>query len=134
MSQNYKILLMICGFLYLPFVVSEENLSFQNISIQSDRVTIDRKSEKLVFKNNVEIKIDGYVIKGSNAMLSSKDEKLEIYGKPASIKSEEIDGQAEKFEIYPNKSMNLIRNARLLNKGNSITSNFITYQIIANEQ
>ena len=125
---------MICGFLYLPFVVSEENSSFQNISIQSDRVTIDRKSEKLVFKNNVEIKIDGYVIKGSNAMLSSKDEKLEIYGKPASIKSEEIDGQAEKFEIYPNKSMNLIRNARLLNKGNSITSNFITYQIIANEQ
>ena len=125
---------MICGFLYLPFVVSEENLSFQNISIQSDQVTIDRKNEKLVFKNNVEIKIDGYLIKGSNAMLSSKDEKIEIYGKPASIKSEEIDGQAEKFEIYPNKSMNLIRNARLLNKGNSITSNFITYQIIANEQ
>jgi len=29
--------------------------------------------------------------------------------------------------------MNLIGNARLLNKGNSITSNFITYQIIANE-
>jgi len=133
MSQNYKILLMIFGFLYLPFVVSEENSSFQNILIQSDRVTIDRKSEKLVFKNNVEIKIDGYVIKGSNAMLSSKDEKLEIYGKPASIKSEEIDGQAEKFEIYPNKSMNLIRNAKLLNKGNTITSNFITYQIIANE-
>jgi len=133
MSQNYKILLIICGFLYLPFVVSEENLSFQNISIQSDQVTIDRKNEKLVFKNNVEIKIDGYLIKGSNAMLSSKDEKLEIYGKPASIQSKEIDGQAEKFEIYPNKSMNLIRNARLLNKGNSITSNFITYQIISNE-
>ena len=133
MSQKYKILLIICGFLYPLFVVSEENLSFQNISIQSDQVTIDRKSEKLVFKNNVEIKIDGYVIKGSNAILSSKDEKLEIYGKPASIKSGEIDGQAEKFEIYPNKSMNLIRNARLLNKGNSITSNFITYQIIANE-
>ena len=133
MSQNYKILLIICGFLYLPFVVSEENLSFQNISIQSDQVTIDRKNEKLVFKNNVEIKIDGYLIKGSNAMLSSKDEKLEIYGKPASIQSKEIDGQAEKFEIYPNKSMNLIGNARLLNKGNSITSNFITYQIISNE-
>jgi lipopolysaccharide transport protein LptA len=133
MSQNYKILLLVFGFLYLPFVVSEENSSFQNISIQSDQVTIDRKTEQLVFKNNVEIKIDGYVIKGSNAMLSSKDEKLEIYGNPASIQSEEIDGQAETFEIYPNKSMNLIGNARLLNKGNSITSNFITYQIIANE-
>ena len=133
MPQNYKILLIVFGFLYPPFVVSEENSSFQNISIQSDQVTIDRKTEQLVFKNNVEIKIDGYVIKGSNAMLSSKDEKLEIYGNPASIQSEEIDGQAETFEIYPNKSMNLIRNARLLNKGNSITSNFITYQIIANE-
>jgi lipopolysaccharide transport protein LptA len=133
MPQNYKILLIVFGFLYLPFVVSEENSSFQNISIQSDQVTIDRKTEQLVFKNNVEIKIDGYVIKGSNAMLSSKDEKLEIYGNPASIQSEEMDGEAETFEIYPNKSMNLIGSARLLNKGNSITSNFITYQIIANE-
>ena len=133
MSQNYKFLLIVFGFLYLPFVVSEENSSFQSISIQSDQVTIDRKTEQLVFKNNVEIKIDGYLIKGSNAMLSNKDEKLEIYGNPASIQSEEMDGEAETFEIYPNKSMNLIGNARLLNKGNSITSNFITYQIIANE-
>ena len=133
MLQNYKILLIVYGFLYLPFVIPAENVSFQNISIQSDQVTIDKNTEQLVFKNNVEIKIDGYVIKGSNALLSSKDEKLEIYGNPASIQSEEIDGEAEVFEIYPNKSMNLIGNAKLLNKGNIITSNFITYQIIANE-
>ena len=133
MLQNYKILLIVYGFLYLPFVIPAENVSFQNISIQSDQVTIDKNTEQLVFKNNVEIKIDGYVIKGSNALLSSKDEKLEIYGNPASIQSEEIDGEAEVFEIYPNQSMNLIGNAKLLNKGNSITSNFITYQIIANE-
>ena len=133
MPQNYKILLIVFGFLYLPFVIPAENVSFQNISIQSDQVTIDKNTEQLVFKNNVEIKIDGYVIKGSNALLSSKDEKLEIYGNPASIQSEEINGEAEVFEIYPNKSMNLIGNAKLLNKGNSITSNFITYQIIANE-
>lgn len=133
MLQNYKILLIVYGFLYLPFVIPAENVSFQNISIQSDQVTIDKNTKQLVFKNNVEIKINGYVIKGSNALLSSKDEKLEIYGNPASIQSEEIDGEAEVFEIYPNKSMNLIGNAKLLNKGNSITSNFITYQIIANE-
>ena len=66
MPQNYKILLIVFGFLYLPFVVSEENSSFQNISIQSDQVTIDRKTEQLVFKNNVEIKIDGYVFKGTD--------------------------------------------------------------------
>ena len=133
MPQNYKILLIVYGILYLPFVIPAENVSFQNISIQSDQVTIDKNTEQLVFKNNVEIKIDGYVIKGSNALLSSRDEKLEIYGNPASIQSEEIDGEAEAFTIYPNKSMNLIGNAKLLNKGNSITSNFITYQIIANE-
>jgi lipopolysaccharide transport protein LptA len=133
MLQNYKILLIIYGFLYLPFVIPAENVSFQNISIQSDQVTIDKNTKQLVFKNNVEIKINSYVIKGSNALLSSKDEKLEIYGNPASIQSEEINGEAEVFEIYPNKSMNLIGNAKLLNKGNSITSNFITYQIIANE-
>ena len=133
MPQNYKILLIVYGFSYLPFVIPAENVSFQNISIQSDQVTIDKNTEQLVFKNNVEIKIDGYVIKGSNALLSSKDEKLEIYGNPALIQSEEIDGEAEAFTIYPNKSMNLIGNAKLLNKGNSITSNFITYQIIANE-
>ena len=133
MLQNYKILLIIYGFLYLPFVIPAENVSFQNISIQSDQVTIDKNTKQLVFKNNVEIKINSYVIKGSNALLSSKDEKLEIYGNPASIQSEEIDGEAEAFTIYPNKSMNLIGNAKLLNKGNSITSNFITYQIIANE-
>ena len=133
MLQNYKILLIIYGFLYLPFVIPAENVSFQNISIQSDQVTIDKTTKQLVFKNNVEIKINSYVIKGSNALLNSKDEKLEIYGNPASIQSEEIDGEAEVFEIYPNKSMNLIGNAKLLNKGNSITSNFITYQIIANE-
>ncbi len=133
MLQNYKILLIIYGFLYLPFVIPAENVSFQNISIQSDQVTIDKNTEQLVFKNNVEIKINSYVIKGSNALLNSKDEKLEIYGNPASIQSEEIDGEAEVFEIYPNKSMNLIGNAKLLNKGNMITSNFITYQIIANE-
>mgnify|MGYP001116385041 CR=1 FL=1 len=133
MPQNYKILLIVYGFLYLPFVVPAENLNFQNISIQSDQVTIDKKTEQLVFKNKVEIKIDGYVIKGSNALLSSNNKKLEIYGNPASIQSEDIEGEAEAFEIYPNKSMHLIGNARLLNKGNSITSNFITYQIIANE-
>ena len=133
MPQNYKILLIVYGILYLPFVIPAENVSFQNISIQSDQVTIDKNTEQLFFKNNVEIKIDGYIIKGSNALLSSKDEKLEIYGNPASVQSEEIDGEAEAFTIYPNKSMNLIGNAKLLNKGNSITSNFITYQIIANE-
>jgi lipopolysaccharide transport protein LptA len=128
-----KILSIIFGCLYLPILISGENASFQNISIQSDKVTIDKKTKQLTFENNIRINIDGYVIKGSDAILSQKNEKLEIYGNPATIKSSTIDGEAEVFVIYPNKSMNLIGNAKLLNNSNSITSNLIAYQISPNE-
>ena len=133
MFKRYKILSIIFGCLYLPILISEESASFQNISIQSDRVTIDEKTRQLTFKNNIRINIDGYTIKGSDALLSQKNEKLEIYGNPATIKSSTIDGEAEVFVIYPNKSMNLIGNAKLLNNSNSITSNLIAYQISQNE-
>ena len=121
------------GFFYLTISASEEQSIFKNISIQSDQVTIDQDTKQLVFKNNIRININNYIIKGSDALLSQKEEKLEIFGKPATIKSNAIDGEAEIFVIYPNKSMNLIGNAKLLNQGNSITSNLIKYQITQNE-
>ena len=124
---------MILGFFYLPVAISEESTIFQNISIQSDQVTIDQDTRQLTFKNNLRIKIDSHIIKGSDARLSHKDEKLEIFGKPATIKSSTIDGEAEIFVVYPNKSMNLVGNAKLLNQGHSITSNIIKYQITSNE-
>ena len=133
MSQRYKILSIIFGCLYLPILVSQDNSTFQNISIQSDQVTIDEETRRLDFKNNIRIKIDNYILKGSNALLSHQNKKLEIYGNPATIKSNTIDGEAEVLGIYPNKSMHLIGNAKLLNKGNSITSNLIAYQISSNE-
>ena len=129
MLMRHKILSIMFGFLYFPILISEEISSFQNISIKSDQVIINEETNQLTFKNNIRIKIDGYIIKGSDAILSQKDEKLEIYGKPATIKSNAIDGEAELFVIFPNKSMNLIGNAKLFNNGNSITSNLITYQI-----
>jgi len=133
MSKKYKIVLFIFAYIYFPIFASEESKSFQNISIHSDQVTFNQDLRQLVFKNNIEIKIDSYTLRGSNAILNSKDKKLEIFGSPASIKSETIDGEAEALVIYPNKSMNLVGNARLLNEGNSITSDFITYQISSNE-
>ena len=133
MSKRFKILFIIFGNLFPPILISEESANFQNISIQSDQVTIDEETRQLAFKNHIRIKIDNYIIKGSDARLSHKDEKLEIFGKPATIKSSTIDGEAEIFVIYPNKSMNLVGNAKLLNQGNSITSNLITYQITSNE-
>ena len=133
MPKSYKILSIIFGCLYLPVLISEESANFQNISIQSDQVKINEESRQLSFKNDIRIKIDGYIIKGSDALLSHSDKKLEIYGNPATIKSNTIDGEAEAFVIYPNKSMNLIGNAKLVNNGNAITSNLITYQISKNE-
>ena len=133
MPKSYKILSIIFGCLYLPVLISEESANFQNISIQSDQVKINEESRQLSFKNNIRMKIDGYIIKGSDALLSHSDMKLEIYGNPATIKSNTIDGEAEVLVIYPNKSMHLIGNAKLLNKGNSITSNLIAYQISSNE-
>ena len=133
MSKKYKIVLFIFAYMYFPIFASEESKSFQNILIHSDQVTFNQDLRQLVFKNNIEIKIDSYTLRGSNAILNSKDKKLEIFGSPASIKSETINGVAEALVIYPNKSMNLVGNARLLNEGNSITSDFITYQISSNE-
>ena len=121
------------GCFYFPILISEDKSSFQNISIQSDQVTIDEEFRKLAFKNNIKIMIDDYTIKGTNAILSHKDEKLEIFGEPATIQSKEINGEAEAFVIHPNKSIDLIGNAKLLNQGNSISSNLITYQISQNE-
>jgi lipopolysaccharide assembly outer membrane protein LptD (OstA) len=77
---------MMLGFFYLPFVVSEESTIFQNISIQSDQVTIDQDTRQLTFKNNLRIEIDSYIIKGSDARLSHKDEKLEVFGKASNHK------------------------------------------------
>jgi len=133
MPKSYKILSIIFGCLYLPVLISEESASFQNISIQSDQVKINEESRQLSFKNNIRMKIGGYIIKGSDALLSHSDKKLEIYGNPATIKSNTIDGEAEAFIIYPNKSMSLIGNAKLVNNGNAITSNLISYQISENE-
>ena len=67
-------------------------------------------------------------------MHPSKDnEKLEIFGNPTSIHSIDMNGEAEVLVIYPNKSIDLIGNAKLKKDDNLITSNLITYQINSNE-
>ena len=106
-----------------------EEDNFQNISIQSDLVTIDEKERHLTFKNNIKIIIENYMIEGSTALLTQEDEKLEIYGNPTSIQSSGMDGEAQVLVIYPNKSIDLIGNAKLKKNGNLITSNLIKYQI-----
>jgi len=133
MTQNYKILLIVFCCFFLPAAKSEENSNFKNISIQADQVILDANMNQLKFKNNIKINIDHFFITGVDALINLKDEKLEISGMPASIKSDNVDGNAELFIIYPNKSMDMIGNAKLINNGNLITSNLITYQITSDE-
>jgi|TARA_Y100000992_G_scaffold99227_1_gene64261 lipopolysaccharide transport protein LptA len=129
MLKIKKTLLIFIGFFCSTILISEEELNFQNISIQSDEVTINEKDRLLAFKNNLEIKIENYIIVGSNALLNQEDEKLEIHGNPTSIQSMSINGEAEVLVIYPNKTIDLIGNAKLKKDGNLITSDLITYQI-----
>ena len=103
-------------------MIAEEGLNFQNISIQSDEVTIDEKDRILSFQDNIKIKIENYIIEGSNALLSQEDEKLKIFGNPTSIQSIDMDGEAEVLVIYPNKSIDLMGNAKLKKNGNLISS------------
>ena len=129
MLKIKKTLLIFIGFFCSTILISEEELNFQNISIQSDEVTINEKDRLLAFKNNLEVKIENYIIVGSNALLNQEDEKLEIHGNPTSIQSMSINGEAEVLVIYPNKTIDLIGNAKLKKDGNLITSDLITYQI-----
>ena len=133
MSKRKKNLLIFFCCLCSTIIIAEEDLNFQSISIQSDQVTIDEKDRLLAFKNNTVIKIENYIIKGSNALLSQDDEKLEIYGNPTSIQSMDMEGEANVLIIYPNKSIDLMGNAKLKKNGNLITSDLITYQINSNE-
>ncbi len=133
MLKVKKILLVFFVYLFSTMLISKEGLNFQNISIQSDKVTMDEKDRRLSFKDNVEIRIENYIIEGSNALLSKEDEKLEIYGNPTSIRSIGMDGEADVLVIYPNKSIDLMGNAKLKKNGNLITSDLITYQINSNE-
>ena len=128
-----RIALIFFGYLFAPMIISDEILDFQNISIQSDKVTISENDRFLTFKDNIKIKIENYVIEGSNALLSQVDEKIEVYGNPTSIKSANMNGEAKILVIYPNKSIDLIGDAKLKKNGNLVTSDLIKYNINSNE-
>ena len=133
MLKSEKILFIFFGYLFSTSMIAEKEVNFQNISIQSDEVTIDEKDRHLAFKNNIKIIIGSYIIEGSDALLSQENLNLKIFGNPTSIQSIEMNGEAEVLIIYPNNSIDLIGNAKLKKNGNLITSNLITYQINSNE-
>ena len=52
---------------------------------------------------------------------------------PLHLKQEKINGIADQFIIYPNKSIEMVGKAQLINGGRSINSELITYQINSND-
>ena len=127
-KKNQFLLWALC-FSFLPVLVSKDISSFKNISIQADQVTLNEEASEIIFVNSINISIDGMDIKGESALMSLDDEKIEISGAPVSIKSSSLDGKADLLIIYPDQSIDMIGNAKLLNDGNLISSNLIKYQI-----
>ena len=133
MSKKNQFLLWALCFFFLPALVSKDSANFKNISILADQVTLKEVASEIIFIDSINIRIDGMDIKGESALMSLDDEKIEISGAPVSIKSSSIDGKADSLIIYPNKSIDMIGNATLLNDGNLISSNLIKYQIASDE-
>ena len=135
MVKKLKIGLYLLALFYFPLAISIENRTLQDISITADTVKLDEQNNELIFSKNIKIVFGDLIIMGNEAMLSYNQEKLIINGAPVSIASEtrKINGMADQFIIYPNKSIEMVGKAQLINGGRSINSELITYQINSND-
>ena len=120
--------------LYNPLLLSEGRNNLRDISINSNTVTLNERNNNILFEGSIEINFGSFRIFGNNALLSYENETLTLNGDPASITSElkKINGEAKKFIIHPNQSLEMIGNATLNNNNQSISSELITYQIDQN--
>lgn len=112
-------------------ISAKEIPNYGDISIKAEHVTLNKFTNKLLLKTNIQINFGDFILSGDSAILSYDEEKLVIYGFPASIlsKKNNINGAADQFIIYPNLSMEMLGDARLVQKDQSIYAEQITYQI-----
>ena len=112
-------------------ISAEEIPNYGDISIKAEYVTLNKFTNKLILKTNIQINFGDFILSGDSAILSYDEEKLVIDGSPASILSNKnnINGVANQFIIYPNLSMEMLGDARLQQKDQSIYAEQITYQI-----
>ena len=112
-------------------ISAEEIPNYGDISIKAEYVTLNKFSNKLLLKTNIQINFGDFILSGDSAILSYDEEKLVIDGSPASILSNKnnINGVANQFIIYPNLSMEMLGDARLQQKDQSIYAEQIAYQI-----
>ena len=112
-------------------ISAEEIPNYGDISIKAEYVTLNKFTNKLLLKTNIQINFGDFILSGDSAILSYDEEKLIIDGSPASILSTKnnINGAANQFIIYPNLSMEMLGDARLQQKDQSIYAEQIRYQI-----
>ena len=112
-------------------ISAKEISNYGDISIKAEHVTLNNFTNKLLLKKNIQINFGDFILSGDSAILSYDEEKLVIDGSPASIlsKKNNINGVANQFIIYPNLSMEMLGNARLEQRDQSIYAQQITYQI-----
>ena len=112
-------------------ISAEEIPNYGDISIKAEYVTLNKFTNKLLLKTNIQINFGDFILSGDSAILSYDEEKLVIDGSPASILSNKnnINGAANQFIIYPNLSMEMLGDARLQQRDQSIYAEQIRYQI-----
>ena len=112
-------------------ISAKEIPNYGDISIKAEYVTLNKFTNKLILKTNIQINFGDFILSGDSAILSYDEEKLVIDGSPASILSNKnnINGAANQFIIYPNLSMEMLGDARLQQKDQLIYAEQIRYQI-----
>jgi lipopolysaccharide export system protein LptA len=136
MIKNLKFFLCILLCLFAVENISAQDIpNYGDISIKAEHVTLNKFTNKLLLKTNIKINFGDFILSGDSAILSYDEEKLVINGSPASVLSKKnyINGAAQQFIIYPNLSMEMLGDARLLQKDQSIYAEQITYQISSND-
>ena len=136
MTRNLKFFLsLFIGLITIEKVSAQEISNYQDISIKANHVTLNKFTNQLLLKTDVQISFGNYTLYGDSAILSYDEDKLVIDGFPASILSnkDNINGTAKQFIIYPNLSMEMLGDANLLQNNQSIYADQITYQISSND-
>ena len=136
MTRNFKFFLsLFIGLIAIEKASAQEISYYQDISIKADHVTLNKFTNQLLLKTDLQISFGDYTLYGDSAILSYDEDKLVIEGFPASIFSnkDNINGTAKQFIIYPNLSMEMLGDANLLQNNQSIYADQITYQISSND-
>ena len=136
MTRNLKFFFsLLIGLVSVEKVSAQEITNYQDISIKADHVTLNKFTNQLLLKTDLQISFGDYTLYGDSAILSYDEDKLVIDGFPASILSnkDNINGTAKQFIIYPNLSMEMLGDANLLQNNQSIYADQITYQISSND-